>query len=71
MRSRLWEELVLWTYHGENGPQEGGDGEVAQVVFNGGGDFVWLRSGSRDSSDSDGVGGGHPPSVGLEREALV
>jgi hypothetical protein len=41
------------------------------VVFNGGGDFVWLRSGSRDSFDSDGVGGGHPPSVGLVREAPV
>jgi hypothetical protein len=28
------------------------------VVFNGGGDGVWRRSGSKDSSGGDGVGGG-------------
>jgi hypothetical protein len=55
MRSRLWEELILQTYRGENGPREVGDGEVAQAVFNGSGDDVWRFSGSMDSSDSDGV----------------
>jgi hypothetical protein len=45
----------LQTYRGENGPQEVGDGEVAQAVFNGSGDDVWRFSGSKDSSDSDGV----------------
>jgi hypothetical protein len=48
----------LRTYHGENGPREAGDGEVARAVFNGGGDGVLRRSGSKDSSGSDGVGGG-------------
>jgi hypothetical protein len=48
----------LRTYHGENGPRETGDGEVAQVVFNSGGDGVRRCSGSKDSSDGDGVGGG-------------
>jgi hypothetical protein len=43
---------------GENGPQEAGDGEAAQAVFNGGGDGVRQRSGSKDSFDGDGVGGG-------------
>jgi hypothetical protein len=58
MRSSLWEELVLQTYRGENGPREAGDGEAARAVFNGGGDGVWRRSGSKDSSNRDSVGGG-------------
>jgi hypothetical protein len=70
-RPRLWEELVLWTYHGENRPREADDGEAARAVFNGGGDGVRWRSGSKDSSGSDSVGGAPPPSVGLEREAAV
>jgi hypothetical protein len=57
-RSRLWEELVLRTYHGENGPREASDGEAAWVVFNDGGDGVRWRSGSKDCSGGDGVGGG-------------
>jgi hypothetical protein len=57
-RPRLWEELVLRTYHSENGPREAGDGEAAQAVFNGGGDGVWRLSSSRDSSGGGGVGGG-------------
>jgi hypothetical protein len=61
----------LRTYHGENGPREAGDGEVAQGVFNVGGDGVRRRSDSKDSSGGDSVGGAPPPSVGLEREALV
>jgi hypothetical protein len=32
-RSRLWEELILRTYHGENGPQEASDREVSQAVL--------------------------------------
>jgi hypothetical protein len=48
----------LQTYRGENGPEEAGDGEVAQAVFNGGGDGVRRCSGSKDSSDGDAVGGG-------------
>jgi hypothetical protein len=56
--SRLWEELVLWTYHGENGPWEAGDGEAAWAVFNSGADGVRRRSVSKDSSGNDGVGGG-------------
>jgi hypothetical protein len=58
MRYRLWEELVLWTYCGENGPREAGDGEAARAVFNSGGDDVRRCSDSKDSSDGDGVGGG-------------
>jgi hypothetical protein len=57
-RSRLWEELILWTYHGENGPREASDGEVARVVFNGGGDDVRRHSGSKDSFGCDIVGRG-------------
>jgi hypothetical protein len=48
----------LRTYHGENGPREAGDGEVAREVFNSGGDGVRWRSGSKDSSGGDGVGSG-------------
>jgi hypothetical protein len=55
---RLWEELVLRTYRGENGPQEASNGEAARAVFNGAGDGVRWCSGSKDSSDGDGVGGG-------------
>jgi hypothetical protein len=55
---RLWEELVLWTYHGEIVPREAGDGEVARAVFNDGGDGIWQLSGSKDSGDGGGVGGG-------------
>jgi hypothetical protein len=58
MWSRLREEFVLWTYRGENGPLEAGDGEVARAVFNGGGDGVRWRSSSKNSSGSNGVGGG-------------
>jgi hypothetical protein len=46
----------LRTYRSENGPREAGDGEAAQAVFNGGGDGVRRRSGSKDSG-GDGVGG--------------
>jgi hypothetical protein len=48
----------LRTYRGENEPWEAGNGEAAWVVFNGDGDGVWRRSGSKDSSGGDGVGGG-------------
>jgi hypothetical protein len=48
----------LRTYRGENGPREAGDREAARVVFNGGGDGVRWHSGSKDSSDGNGVGGG-------------
>jgi hypothetical protein len=58
MWPRLWEELVLRTHHGENGPWEAGDGEAAPAVFNGGGDDVWWLTGSKDSSGSGGVGEG-------------
>jgi hypothetical protein len=58
MWSRLWEEHILQTYRGEKGPREAGDGEAARAIFNGGGDGVRRHSGSKDSSDGDGVGGG-------------
>jgi hypothetical protein len=57
-RSRLWEELVLRTYHGENRPHEAGDGEAARAVFNSGWDGVRRCSGSKDSSGGNDVGGG-------------
>jgi hypothetical protein len=57
-RSRRQGEPILWTYRGENGPREAGDGETAQVVFNGGGDGVRRCSISKDSFGSDGVYGG-------------
>jgi hypothetical protein len=56
--SRLWEELVLWTYRSENRPREAGDGEASRAVFNDGGDGVQRCSISKDSSGGDGVGGG-------------
>jgi hypothetical protein len=45
------------TYRSENGPREAGDREAARAVFNGGWDGVQRCSGSKDSSDGDGVGG--------------
>jgi hypothetical protein len=59
----------LRTYHGENGPREAGDGEVARMLFNGDGDGVWWRSDSKESSSSGGVGGDPPPSDEPAREA--
>jgi hypothetical protein len=57
-RSRLREELVLQSYHSENGPREAGDGEVAQELYNnGGGDFWWCSS-SKGCSGGGGAGRG-------------
>jgi hypothetical protein len=47
----------LRIYCNENGPREAGDGEVAQAVFNNGGEDVRWCSGSKDSFSGDGVGG--------------
>jgi hypothetical protein len=48
----------LRTCRGENGPREAGNREAARAVFNGGGDGIRWQSGSKDSSDGNGVGGG-------------
>jgi hypothetical protein len=57
-RFRLREKLILWTYHGENGQREAGDGVAARAVFNSSGDCVQRRSGSKGSSSGDAIGGG-------------
>jgi hypothetical protein len=48
----------LPTYHGGNDREKANNEKVAQATFNGYGDCVRQRSGSKDSSGSDGVGGG-------------
>jgi hypothetical protein len=48
----------LPTYHSGNEPREAGDGEAARAVFNGDGDGVRRRSGSKGISGNGGVGGG-------------
>jgi hypothetical protein len=58
LRSTLWEELILWTYRGENRPREASDGEAARAAFNGSGGGVQWCSSSKDPTGGDGVGGG-------------
>jgi hypothetical protein len=59
----------LLTYHGENGPEEAGDGETARELGDdGSGDFRRCF-GSKNSTGGGRDGRGPPPSSGLSREA--
>jgi hypothetical protein len=56
--STWWERSTLPTYRGANDRGKAGDERAARAVFNGGGDDVRWRFGSKSFSGSGGVGGG-------------